>query len=190
MKRLTTLLLCALLAPSAAAQTAAQVRARITDPRLPQLLDELSRDAQQRPLTRSDLNSFRQRGVAIDAQARVHVEIIAPEGTPIDAAPIIEPHEGVLTGSYRNVAEAWLPARELRNLLADLPPAYHVVSNRAPQLDDIVGEGPDVQNTAAWRDASSDGGGPLAEDGPPLFGTTTDGGSSSSSSSSSWTASN
>lgn len=126
---------------------------------LTELLVEIERDARAGLATSELTERHGERGVKIAPSGRVQVELCAPLGTPIAVDALVAQSGGIVAGAYANRAEAWVPAERLTELAARLPAGHHLQQVSLPGADDVVGEGPAAANSAAWRDAGSDGSG-------------------------------
>jgi hypothetical protein len=96
------------------------------------------------------------RGITMDDHGRVHVEIVGPPDSRALSASVIKPFGGEVTNTWLHRAEAWIPIGELSNLAQVLPPGYFMERANIPQLDQVAGQGPDVTNSADYRDHGAD----------------------------------
>jgi hypothetical protein len=96
------------------------------------------------------------RGITVDDNGRVHVEIVGPPGSRALSAEVCDQFGGEVTNTWMNRVEAWIPIGHLSNLAQVLPPGYFLERANIPQLDEVAGEGPDVTNSADYRDHGAD----------------------------------
>jgi hypothetical protein len=99
------------------------------------------------------------RGITLDGNGRVHVEIVGPPGSRALSAEVIEKTGGEVTNTWLNRVEAWIPIGQLSGLARVLPPGYFLERASTPLLDQVAGEGPVVTNSADYRDHGADCGG-------------------------------
>ena len=96
------------------------------------------------------------RGITMSDIGRVHVEIVGPPGGEPLPASVINQFGGEVTNTWLNRVEAWIPIGQLSNLARVLPPGYFLERASIPLLDQVAGEGPDVTNSADYRDHGAD----------------------------------
>jgi len=101
-------------------------------------------------------NELENRGITMDEDGRVHVEIIGPPGGKSVSERVITQLDGKVTNTWRHRTEAWIPIGQLSNLARSLPPGYFMEQANTGHLDDVTGEGPIVTNSDDYRDNGAD----------------------------------
>lgn len=92
------------------------------------------------------------RGIALDDQGLVHVEIVGPEGGAALPAKAVEPFGGRVTNTWGRRTEAWIPVDQLSDFARTLPAGYFMMrAQRGTPDQAVVGEGPAATNSDDYR---------------------------------------
>jgi hypothetical protein len=115
---------------------------------------------QQRQLPLETLRDRVGRGfVAVDGERRIHVEILAPEGSSAVPDALVRSFGGVTDTRWRNRLDAWIPLDRLLDLARTLPADQRIVRANCGEPCEVQGEGPMVTGSAAWRNGGANGAG-------------------------------
>jgi hypothetical protein len=98
---------------------------------------------------------LRQRGITMNDDGKVHVEIVGPEGSQALPASVITPFGAVVTNVWGRRLEAWIPMDQLTNVAQALPQGYFMERASRPGLNQVVGQGPAVTLSAGYRDGGA-----------------------------------
>ena len=115
---------------------------------------QLAKDTGASPLElRAELA---RRGITVDDNGRVHVEIVGPIGSPAVSQDAIALFGGAVSNTWRHRSDAWIPASRLVGVARILPPGYFMERAALPGYDDVVGEGPAATGSDEYRDGGAD----------------------------------
>lgn len=75
------------------------------------------------------------RGLTVDTQGRIFVEIVGPTGGKSVLPKLINKFGGQVGDSWRHRTEAWIPINQLSNFAEALTQEYFVEKVQPPWLD-------------------------------------------------------
>ncbi len=91
-----------------------------------------------------------ERGLKLDSEDRIHVEIVGPSGTAAVDATLLDEFGARVDRTWLHRTDAWVPVDQLTRLAESLPAGFKLIRAQAPHPCSTLGEGPAAMRSLSY----------------------------------------